>query len=327
MSLLVYVQDRLEPRSLATLQQALVPEIDLFLDQVNASIHSICQVIVSTHPQSEILSSSPHLHTAIVPWAGVSREAIKIFRQFPQIAVHNLHHNGAATAEMAVTLMLAAAKRIIPADRALRHGNWRGVNPDKPSCALSDQTVLILGYGSIGRRVAAICKNMGMHVLAVRRNISTPESTEYATVYSTDAFPQLLPSVKFLIVCLPLTGKTVGFIGSKELNALPPDAVIVNVGRGPIVDEQALYHALASGHLFGAGLDVWYRYPANDAERSNTLPSGYPFHELDNVVMSPHRADDSPESEVDRMVALANLLNLAAAGQELPNRVDVLAGY
>lgn len=327
MSLSVYVHDQLEPRSRAILQAASEPEVGLLFHQGDNRIPPSCKVMVSTHPQAEMLASSPQLHTVIVPWAGVSRGATEVFRQFPRIAVHNLHHNGAATAEMAVALMLAAAKRIVPADQALRHGNWRSANPDNPSRVLSGQTVLILGYGSIGKRVAAICKSMNMQVLAIRRNASTLEQTDHAVVYPVDAFHQLLPSVSFLIVCLPLTDETVDFISSNELNALSSDAVIVNVGRGPIIDEQALYHTLASGRLFGAGLDVWYRYPSNDEERSSTLPSHYPFQELDNVVMSPHRADDGPESESDRMVALADLLKVAAAGHELPNRVDITAGY
>jgi phosphoglycerate dehydrogenase-like enzyme len=116
-------------------------------------------------------------------------------------------------------------------------------------------------------------------------------------------------------------------IGERELALLPPDAVLVNVGRGPIVDEAALYHALHEGTLHAAGLDVWYNYPADEASRSHTPPSAYPFHELDNVVMSPHRAGGSDESEMRRMTHLAALLNAAARGDEMPNRVDLQAGY
>jgi phosphoglycerate dehydrogenase-like enzyme len=103
--------------------------------------------------------------------------------------------------------------------------------------------------------------------------------------------------------------------------------VLVNVGRGPIVDEAALYAALRDGTLYAAGLDVWYNYPADEAARAHTPPSDYPFHELDNVVMSPHRAGSSVETEALRMVHLARLLNAAARGEPMPNRVDLEAGY
>jgi phosphoglycerate dehydrogenase-like enzyme len=103
--------------------------------------------------------------------------------------------------------------------------------------------------------------------------------------------------------------------------------VLVNVGRGAIVDEAALYHALRDGTLYATGLDVWYHYPADEAARSHTPPSMYPFHKLENIVMSPHRAGGSKEMEVSRMAHLATLLNTAARGEATPNRVDVRAGY
>ena len=108
---------------------------------------------------------------------------------------------------------------------------------------------------------------------------------------------------------------------------LPPGAELVNVGRGPIVDEAALYNALRNGTLHAAGLDVWYNYPADEAGRSHTLPSAYPFHELENVVMSPHRAGHSSETETLRMGHLMVLLNAAARGEPMPNRLDVRVGY
>jgi phosphoglycerate dehydrogenase-like enzyme len=102
---------------------------------------------------------------------------------------------------------------------------------------------------------------------------------------------------------------------------------LVNVGRGPIVDEAALYQALREGTLHSAGLDVWYNYPTDKAARSHTPPSAYPFHELDNVVMSPHRAGGADETDMLRMMHLAALFNAAARGDEMPNRVDLQAGY
>ena len=103
--------------------------------------------------------------------------------------------------------------------------------------------------------------------------------------------------------------------------------MLVNVGRGAIVDEGALYHALKSGQLAAAGIDVWYNYPADEASQTNTPPSQYPFGELDNVVLSPHRGGDDLGIDVARMRDLAELLNAAARGEAMANRVDVNVGY
>jgi phosphoglycerate dehydrogenase-like enzyme len=94
-----------------------------------------------------------------------------------------------------------------------------------------------------------------------------------------------------------------------------------------VVHKEALFRALGDGTLFVAGLDVWYKYPADQEARSHTPPSAYPFHELANVVMSPHRAGHSDESEELRMTHLSELLDAAAQGQLMPNRVALIKGY
>lgn len=128
------------------------------------------------------------------------------------------------------------------------------------------------------------------------------------------------------MICLPLTDETKGLIGADELAQLAPGAVLVNTGRGPIVDERALFDALRAGRL-RAGLDVWYRYPEDEAARAGTPPATLPFHELDNIVMSPHRAGLCAETERLRAVFLAEMLNAGARGEPMPGRVDLDAGY
>jgi phosphoglycerate dehydrogenase-like enzyme len=111
------------------------------------------------------------------------------------------------------------------------------------------------------------------------------------------------------------------------LARLPRGAILVNVARGDVVDEEALYDALASGHLGGAGLDVWYRYPESEEARAATLPARRPFHELENVVLSPHRAGHGRGTEAARAAHLARLLAAAAGGEAIPHRVDLDRGY
>lgn len=101
----------------------------------------------------------------------------------------------------------------------------------------------------------------------------------------------------------------------------------MNVGRGPIVEAGALYKSLREGHLKGAGIDVWYNYPTDPESPSHTPPADDPFHELENVVLSPHRGGGAEGSNDLRMRHLAEMLNRAARGLPLPNCVDLHAGY
>jgi phosphoglycerate dehydrogenase-like enzyme len=113
------------------------------------------------------------------------------------------------------------------------------------------------------------------------------------------------------------------------LARLPDEAIVVNVGRGALIDEAALYEALKSDRLHAAALDVWYHYPPDKESRAATMPAETPLHELDNVVFSPHRsaALHADGGERLRLKALADLLTAAVRGEPLPNRVDLARGY
>src|SRR5690606_5362206 len=146
-------------------------------------------------------------------------------------------------------------------------------------------------------------------------------------VYPAAALRDLLPRANAVIICLPHTPDTDGLLGAAELALLPAPAVLVNIGRGRIVDERALYEALRDGRLAAAGLDVWYSYPPDEASRADWPPSAHPFGELDNVILSPHRGGATDETARLRMTALAGMLNDAAAGRPLENQVDLDSGY
>lgn len=273
-----------------------------------------CHVLVSGLPKREQLEANPDLRAVVIPYAGVPARTRELLAEFPRLTLHNLHHNAAPTAETAVALMLAAAKKIIPIDRALRAHDWRPrYDENNRSLGLDGRTAVVLGYGAIGKRVGSACRGLGMEVVGLRRGSST-------------TLAEALPTAHVLFVCLPWTAPTEGIVGATELALLPDGAVVVNVGRGPLIDEKALYDELAAGRL-RAGLDVWYRYPKAAEERENTPVSEYAFHELDNVVMSPHRAGHSDTTERLRARHLAELLHAAAQGEDIPNRVDLEAGY
>ena len=325
MSLSVHLLRPPPPDALAHLQAKLHPEVEI-THGADIPAPGDCRILVAGRPSREQLRACAELVALIIPWAGLPEVTRDLMRDFPQVAVHNLHHNAIAVAELALALLLAAAKVIIPADRALRAHDWRLRYRREPSLLLSGKTALVLGYGAVGRQVARLCRGLGMKVIATRQNSGMGKDS-FAEIHPPAALRSLLPRADLLFVCLPHTPETDKLIGAEELAALPPRAILVNVGRGPIVDEAALFHALEDGTLFAAGLDVWYNYPSDEAARASTPPSAYPFHELANVVMSPHRAGHSDETEFLRMTHLADLLNAAAEGRPMPNRVDLAAGY
>jgi phosphoglycerate dehydrogenase-like enzyme len=286
------------------------------------------EILVSGRPEREQIAASPRLRAVLIPYAGLPASTRELMLEHPDIAVHNLHHNAAPTAELAITLMLAVAKRVIPIDRALRSGDWSPrYDDDASGMLLSGRRVLVLGHGAIGRRVARACVALGMRVNATRRRATEVTLEREVTLHPASALGELLPDADIVCVCLPQTPETTGLLGAEELALLPRGAILVNVARGHVVDEQALYEALVGGALGGAGLDAWYHYPAEEKARTCTPPSEFPFGDLDSVVLSPHRAGHSDRTEDLRASHLAAALDAAARGEEMPGRVDVLAGY
>ena len=325
-TLSVHLLDTPKPEALEQLKRHCDPGILFTTGQPSAP--GTYQVLVAGRPRLEHLAASPELRILVIPYAGLPAATRELLLGFPKLAVHNLHHNAALTAEMAMALLLAAVKSVLPCDRALRQNDWRPRYNPPPAISLEGKTALILGFGQVGQRIGRACHALGMQVLAVRRQAERPIPVEYPVeLYSPATLPQLLPRAQVLLVALPATSATEGLLGEGELALMPRGAVLVNVGRGAIVEQAALYAALTSGQLGAAGLDVWYNYPHSQAEWVNTPPADYPFHTLDNVVLSPHRAGASMETESLRMTHLAELLNAIARGEPIPNRVNVQAGY
>jgi phosphoglycerate dehydrogenase-like enzyme len=323
----VHILEELEPENLAMLQAALLPGIELTQGK-DMPAPARFQVLVTGRPQREHLLASPAIHTLIIPYTGLPPATHRLLGEFPHLAVYNLHHNADSTAEMALALLLAAARFIVPFDRALRQLDWTPRYQPDPSLLLHGKTALILGFGQIGQRVGRVCHALGMRVLAIRRRPGDDKTVDFPVqIFGLDSLHDLLQQTQALIVTLPGTPETEGLVGEAELRQMPAGGVLVNVGRAPVVEQGALYRALKDRHLRAAGLDVWYHYPASEAERSHTAPADYPFEELDNIVLSPHHGGDNSEIEALRMQALAELLNAILRGESLPGQVDIRAGY
>jgi len=284
-------------------------------------------VLVSGRPSRQALHASEKLTTLVIPFAGIPRATKELLQDVPDLEVYNLHHNALPTAEMAIMLMLAVMKQIIPADQNLRRGDWTLRYQNRTTRLASGGQALVLGYGAVGRQVSSLCVGLGMLVTVVGRSMEKAHPAAYRYV-SSDHIEEELPGCDVVFVCLPLTAETEDYLDERRLGLLSESTVLINVGRGEIVNELALYNALREKKILGAGLDVWYRYPGGVEERGHTHPSAYPFHELDNVVMSPHMAGGVNGMELRRMEGLAELLNrLYLREKPAENRVDLQLGY
>lgn len=325
-TLRVHLAEDPGPDALDVLRTHLIPAVVLTIGETPSPPDF--EVLVAGVPDEALLDASAALRRLIVPWTGLPGRTRERLLARPAIAVSNLHDNAPAVAELTIALVLAAAKQLIPIDRTFRTGDWTPRYTQLPSVPLAGRGAVVLGYGAIGRRVVRACRALDMQVTAVRRRPGAAEDAETGVAIVTSAeLSEAVTGAAALIVTVPLTPETRGIVDRGVLERLASDAVVVNVGRGPTIDEEALFDALRDRRIGAAGLDVWYTYPPNERDVTSVFPSRFPFHELSNVVMSPHRASEVTGSEALRMEALAASLNAAARGEPVPHPVDVEAGY
>jgi phosphoglycerate dehydrogenase-like enzyme len=182
------------------------------------------------------------------------------------------------------------------------------------------QTVGIVGYGDIGRAVASRVKAMGMRVIAVKRSGPLLYNMDplVERIYRPDQLQEFLPQCDYVVAAAPLTAETKGLIGCDEFSAMKPSAVVINVGRGPVIDEGAMVEALQTGRIKGAVLDVFDKEP---------LPSGHPLWGMKNVLLSPHCADHTPDWLERAMQFFVDQFGRFIKGEPLMNVVDKKAGY
>jgi phosphoglycerate dehydrogenase-like enzyme len=326
LKLLLHILDDTDTEFITILRGFLEGHIQLTTGPIRQELPPF-EALVAGRPDKAALDYSPNLESLFIPFAGVPPETRTLIRSYPTLRVYNLHHNARTTAELALALLLAASKNLLTYDKALRRADWTPRYEGNPGFHLQGCRVCVLGFGSIGREIGVLCKAVGMKVEGIRFSASPGEVWNNIPIYPPDALHSLLENSQILILSVPLTEKTVGIIGEEELKLLQRPSVLVNIARGSIVDEAALYHALLDGTLFAAGLDVWYQYPSSMDERTSTWPSRYPFQELPNVVLSPHRGGAADSMEYLRAEALARLLSAASRGETLWNQVDLQRGY
>jgi phosphoglycerate dehydrogenase-like enzyme len=230
------------------------------------------------------------------------------------IIVTNSHVHGDVIAEHVMSLVLAHGRRL-PAVLA-RQAEGRWMRDGAIGTVVRGRTMGVIGLGAIGTELARRAAAFGMRVWGVRRSGSAVPGVD--RVVGPDRLDEVLRAADVLAVTLPFTAETRGLIGARELARLPRGAFVVNVGRGGIVDETALAAAIQSGHLAGAGLDVFEQEP---------LPAASPLWRLPGVIITPHVGGSFP-GFLDRAVPFfCENLRRYLAGEPLLNRVDVARGY
>ncbi|HXH85156.1 MAG TPA: NAD(P)-dependent oxidoreductase, partial [Candidatus Tectomicrobia bacterium] len=231
-------------------------------------------------------------------------------------------------AEFVLGAMLALTREFGRLDAALRQGIWASqwavdAPPPSPWPELAGRTLGILGYGGIGQAVARRARAFGMDVCAIRRDVARSAGDECALLGGLEVLDDVLRRADYLVIALPSTPATRNLLDARRLGLMKPTAFVVNVARADIVDEEALYRALAERRIAGAALDVWSVYPDRPGP---TRPSRHPFHALPSVLMTPHVAGWTDGMLAARAALIAENIERVARGETPRNIVPVAAG-
>ena len=213
-------------------------------------------ILVDGNPPTELLEGKRLKHV-IVPFVGIEPSLREALLKRPHITLHNSHYNAKLVAQHALALLFTCACRIVEADTALRHGDWTRRYSNFQSLYLPGKTCLLLGYGEIGKALNPLLSALGMKVIMLKRSQLGAEEK----VFLPSQLHEALNQADAIICSLPETPETMNFLDRDAFSAMKPQSILVNVGRGNVIDQYALYDALKSEQLLAAGIDVWWNYP------------------------------------------------------------------
>ena len=301
-----------ELRRMATLVMG-----DSGLDFADAAVHA--EIVLNWSGSlgllREVFLMSPHVRWIHSRSAGLEQTLFPELIESEVILTNGSGVFSPSLGEFALAAILYFAKDF----RRMIRNQVAGVWEPFDVTMVSGQTLGIVGYGSIGRAIAARARALEMKVLGLRRVLQTPtEDSLIDEVYESKQILEMLPRCDYVVVTLPLTEQTRGFIGDAEFAVLKKNAVVINVGRGPTVDEGAMIKALSQRRIRGAALDVFDQEP---------LPQGHPFYSLENVLLSPHCADHTFDWLDNAMRFFLEQLKRFRRGETLLNIVDKASGY
>ena len=292
---------------------------------------SEADIIIGWRPTKELLAQAEKLKLFINPGAGV-QHLIEIFREHNakhDVTVINGHGNAYFAAQHAVALLMAVTNKIVQHHNWMAAGRWRLGDEEAASVPVRGRHIGLLGYGAINQNVHRFLSGFDVEFAICRRAWEgKPEpAIRYKKKYDITQLHDFLTAIDTLMIAVPHTPETEGMISKVELELLGRNGLLINVGRGKIVEEEALFTALEQKIIAGAGIDVWYDYKAPPDEKGERHPASFPFHKLDNIVMSPHRAA-SPFSDLKRWdEVVENIRRLADDETEFLNVVQLDREY
>jgi phosphoglycerate dehydrogenase-like enzyme len=255
--------------------------------------------------------------------AGAGTDRVAFAALTPDVLVANTFHHERSIAEYVVSAAVLLRRGFLAQDRALRHDVWASSVYDSTigqSSSLQNATVGFVGFGHIGQRSWELFRAFGSRGCAVTGS-GRVDAAAHGLAWAGDSSrcDRLLREADIVVVSAPLTTHTEGMLGAEQLRLLGPAGVLINVGRGPLVQERALYDALSTGEIASAAIDVWYRYPGADGRGA---PSDLPFAELSNVLITPHSSGVTVDTFRGRVDDIAANIGRLDRGEPLHNLVS-----
>ncbi len=262
---------------------------------------------------------APRVHLLHVPGAGLDRIDFKSLQ--PGTVVCNAFEHEIPLAEYALLAMLQHEFQPNAMRAAFNSEHWSDVYRGRiPHGELYGKTVGIVGFGRIGQTIAIRARAFGTHIIAIdNRYHPGKECYPADQLMPPEQLAELLPQADYLILACPLNDQTRGLIGTEAFSRMKSSAVLINLARGPVIDEEALYQALSTRQIDSAYLDVWYQYPIGASDV--VLPSQHKFEELPNAICTPHSAAWTQGLFKRRYAAIAHNINRLYNGTPLQNVV------
>ncbi len=274
-----------------------------------------------------ILNVAKNLKLIQIPWTGVDNLNYELLNKF-NLQIANSHSNSGIVAEHAIALMFDAAKKISSHDRMMRKGEWNRPQKDNSnkispfSFKVQNAKIAFIGFGAIGHTIAQFLKGFDCEMMAFNRT-GQGNPVQNLTYFPVETLNQKIAEADIIFVTVALTDTTRGMLNNAFFDSINPESILVNISRGEVIDEEALFHFLKNQPGFTAAIDTWYKYP--NAANPQVLPSEkFAFHELENLIMSPHRAgmvkgelphlDDAIEN-LNRLFTHQPLINLISLEQ------------
>ena len=313
----VLIAEELSPATM----QALGPDFEIrhvdgadrsaLLPALSAGVDAVL-IRSATQMDAEAIAAAKGLKVIARAGVGLDNVEISAATDAGVMVVNAPTSNIVSAAELAISLLLASARFVSPANAALKNGKW--ARSKFTGAEVFEKTLGVVGFGKIGQLVAQRMQAFGMQVIAYDPYLQPARAAQLGVqLVSLD---ELLKQSDFITIHLPKTKETVNLIGEEALRKVKPSVRIINAARGGVLDETALYNAIKEGRVAGAGLDVFAKEPCTDS----------PLFELDQVVATPHLGASTDEAQERAGIAVAVSVRKALAGDLVPDAVNVKGG-